>query len=901
MTRNLKSRNIVALLLMIAVFSTQAAEIKGIITDGKTKEPLYGATVQIAGTSTGTITNFDGFYELKNLSNQIYHIEIRCVSYKTIIDTIDLRHTSSLTLNYGLKNVNVELEAVTIKARGSNDNEMMLLEARKKNNVAVESIGAMEMKQKGISNVVEGLKKITGVSSSNSSQLIVRGLGERYCLTTLNGLPIASPNPDNKLIPLELFPTQVIQNISVKKVYQAGSFADYAGAHIDIVLKESINTDFFNVSISTGGALNTLFRPFYKSDNRHGLWYMPNLSQEVKNLSMREFNEYVKTNDVFGTSFNIKNNISLPDAGTNISFGKDIPLKHSRLGIIGTLSIDNNQQTMLNTYKTTLSAQGYKLNEFNIDRYVNDLKITSMLNANYAINDRNSLNYTIFYSRNAIDDYKLRQGYDSELVRLIGSNSVAHVYSLMNNQIKGTHNINDRWKLQWNTSVGVTESNEPDRRQIMYRNDDTLIKLYKLNQQETMRYYGELQETAIVGDVNAKYSFNNHYLLFGLAYKNKWRNYHSTRFYYNINKINPVITTIDEIYDAENYINQSLIADGSISITKDAQPKSSYHANSDIMAGYTEVNIHLVEELLLSFGVRAEYAKQKVRYWNDASIEKISNLNKLDFFPVVNVKYNINPTNVMNVSVSRTITRPEFIEMAPFLYKESFGSDEIRGNDQIKNSYNYNIDFHYDKYFEEQKTDFISFAGYFKWLDDPIERVQESSGGSAVHSFRNADNGFAMGAEFEIRKQIIKSLKVNFNASYIYTNVVLPEGGGIYTDTRRPLQGASPYLINADITYSKYFEQGRQFTAALLYNLQGPRIHTVGIYGVENVMQKTFHSLNFNTSYKFNNTTSLSLKVENLLNQDVKFTQKVKSTSTQYVVERYNRGIGFSIGLGINL
>ena len=147
----------------------------------------------------------------------------------------------------------------------------------------------------------------------------------------------------------------------------------------------------------------------------------------------------------------------------------------------------------------------------------------------------------------------------------------------------------------------------------------------------------------------------------------------------------------------------------------------------------------------------------------------------------------MNEKNSLRFAFSRTVTRPSFIEMAPFLYQESYGSAQIRGNADLQNGYNYNIDLRYELF--EKNGDMLSITAYYKHLKAPIERVQTLSGGSAVHSFRNADNGMATGVEIEFRKEIVKDLRFGVNGSYMYTNVKLPEGGA-YTNSQRALQGS---------------------------------------------------------------------------------------------------------------
>ncbi len=167
-------------------------------------------------------------------------------------------------------------------------------------------------------------------------------------------------------------------------------------------------------------------------------------------------------------------------------------------------------------------------------------------------------------------------------------------------------------------------------------------------------------------------------------------------------------------------------------------------------------------------------------------------------------------------------------------------------------------------------------------------------------SFQNATDGLAAGVEVEVRKELVKDLRLGVNASYMYTDVKLPEGG-VYTNSERPLQGASPYLVNADLTYAPKFKEERQLSLALLYNLQGHRIHAVGIQGIGDVEQQDLHTLDFNASMKFNSHWSAKLSVKNILNTDVVFRQEIPEQGTEVEVERFNEGVGVSLGVTYNL
>ena len=878
------------LFLTLSAMTVVAGTIKGTVTDKQTREPLTGATIQIAGTTQGTVADVDGNYSL-DVNNGIYTLAIKYVGYKDIIINNVKAGKSDLILNFELESDAQALGEVSVVARKNLEGERALQMERRKATLAIENLGSKEMSLKGIGNVEEGVKKITGISVADAGQLIVRGLGDRYSTTTLNGLPIASPNPDNKLIPLDLFPSSTVQNITVSKVYNAEAFADYSGAHIDINTKENITEDFFNIGFNTGGKFNTLGKDSYRMNRNGSLFRTSGVDQAALNMPLSEFDNYVKTRNIFDTSFAVKKKSSLPDFSGNLGFGKNIGIGSQTLSILASASAGNSFQNMDNAFYKTLEATGSVQDNFAYDSYAQELKLAAL----------GHIGYTFFYARNATDTYQRREGIDAEDHELTGSNNITHIYSLQNHQLDGVHSFGGReqWELTWGGSYSKTGSEEPDRRQVMYiKNDNGALSLFKLNRQETMRYFGSLDEEEWNGNLAMRWKWNeNNFLKLGVNYKNKSRDYKATRFYYNLNKIDPVIT---DIYDTDEFLNQENIADGNVVVQRVMQPKDSYRAGNEIYSGYLLTDFYPVPSLLVNLGVRYEISRQWVDYATDGGdwYAERRNLDKNDLFPTLNLKYTVNDANSIRFSASRTVTRPSFIEMAPFLYQESYGSAQIRGNNELQNGYNYNFDLRYEHF--GKNGDMISLTAYFKYLDSPIERIQALQGGATLHSFQNADNGMAGGMEVEFRKQLMKDLRLGANISYMYTNVKLPEGGA-YTNKERPLQGASPILANADLTYSPRFGEERQLNLALLYNLQGSRIHAVGVSKLGDIKQQTLHTLNFSAGYDINSHFSLKLQVNDLLNRAVIFKQEVPSTGEEVEVERYKKGANLEIGFSYKL
>ena len=177
-----------------------------------------------------------------------------------------------------------------------------------------------------------------------------------------------------------------------------------------------------------------------------------------------------------------------------------------------------------------------------------------------------------------------------------------------------------------------------------------------------MRYFGALNEDEWVGDIRSIYRFSDkNFLRFGAVYKDKQRDFNSTPFYYNLSKLNPEIT---DTYITSNFMGYDNVQNGTIVINRDQQPKDQYEAGHTIYAAFAETEFYPMENFMMNVGLRYERSEQWVNYATDGGQAKRNELNSDDLFPAVNMKYTLDPSNSLRLSVSRTVTRPSFIEMA---------------------------------------------------------------------------------------------------------------------------------------------------------------------------------------------------------------------------------------------
>ncbi|MFI3268894.1 MAG: TonB-dependent receptor [Rikenellaceae bacterium] len=866
------------------LFSAQvvsAATIRGKVLDGTTGEPLLGATVMVKGTTTGTATSFDGSFELAVQSNA--ELVVSYISYLT----------QEITAAKGLDNLMIKLApdtqmlaSVEVVTKANLETEANLQNERIASHVAIENLGVKEMSLKGISNVQDGVKKMTGISVAESGQLVVRGLGDRYSITTLNGQPIASPNPDTKLIPLDIFPSSTVQNITVSKVYDAASYADYAGAHIDIATKNYVRDDFFTIGFSVGGNLNTIGRDFYKMDNV-SLFTSSKINSAAADKT-QSFSTVASQGDPFETTMNVNKTTALPSFGGKVAWGHTYDVGEQELSLLASFGASNDLSTEKDSWFSIYEAGGTVTDSYSYDSYKSELKMAGLVNAGITLREKDRISYTLFYARNAEDKYMLVNGFDQDGHKLTNSVDVTHIYKLMTSQLNGHHVLSDKFDLNWSGGYTRTSSDEPDRRQSLYEHlEDGRQVFYDVSANGTMRFFGELQEDEINANVSTNYKFlDKQKAMVGLSYRTKSRDYSTSRYYYS----NLPDGEVTDIYNIDDVIGYNNYLAGDYSVTRSILDKDQYSAENSVIAGYVATDLALNEALNVNVGVRMEMYDQSVNYYSNGF--RTGTLESLDLFPTINAKYNFDKKKQLRLSGSRTVTRPSFIEMAPFLYQEAFGSVQLMGNAELENGYNYNVDLRYELFFE--KGDMFSLTGYYKALETPIERIQSVSGGGQIDTFENAESGLAAGVEFELRKTLFENCRISLNGSYMYTNVNLTNGGS-YTNKERSLQGASPYLVNADLTYTPTFGENRALSLALLYNLQGPRIHTVGTAGRGDIIQQAVNTLNFNTTYRLTEKLDLSLQLKNLLNLEDRYMQELSGVEHQ--VESHKYGIGADLGV----
>ncbi|WP_103069386.1 TonB-dependent receptor [Aquimarina sediminis] len=924
-----------ALLFVGILFAQETGSVTGTLLDKESNnQPLPFANVLIKGTTKGTITDFDGIYSIENLEPGTYTVEFSFVGYETLeIKDVVVKPNEATTVNTSIGASAAALDEVIIKTTTKKESEAAILLEQKNAVTIQQKIGAQELSKKGVSDVATGLTKATGISKQ-SDKLYVRGLGDRYNNAYLNGLPIPSLNPKLKLIDLGIFPTDIVENLGIYKTYSPDIYGDFAGASVNIDTKDRPGKGFLEVGFTSGVNTNAVGNDFFLlNGGKYDEWGLDDGSRRVPIfLDIPNYN-YVSTQIdyyPFDTSFNPVKRSNAPDGGASITGGKTFTIgDNQKLDVLATASFSQNHKTALDGQEASFNAQGGVISNFeNTDRYQYNTNTTLLGSIGYRWNSNNKILATSLFVNDTQDELREFIGFGSEAtdVRIFARRGTYEQNNLFTQQLTGEHKFSeDKYKLSWGAAYNKAQGLIPDRRQLVFTEiDENVLVLGDRTSPDfanNQRFYQELNEN----DYSAKLDFDINFtkdeddnfknkLTFGVAARSKDRDFEANQVNYNLNNLrntNVDFNNPDALLNETNFLNGTYIVLENLNTTR------IYEADQLTLGGFANLQYELSSKLTFNGGLRAELFEQNVSYREQQDLEnspfRKQQIEETFILPSISLKYKLTEISNLRFAASKTVTLPKFTEVAPFLDEDV--TEATLGNPILTNSDNYNIDIKWE-HFPEQSGELIAATIFGKYIKNPIEQVFVASAAN-VNTFVNSDNAIIFGAELEYKKNLgnlfnveeslWNNLNFGINATLMYTQVEIDptittfNGSNIApTNLERQLQGASPYLVNADVSYSKTFEN-HKITSAIDFNMFGDRVYSAGGNGVGDIFEKGFGLLNFNFKDEIGKHVEISLKAKNLLNPAIKRYQDQESIGQEFTTYNFDNGINFSLGVTFKL
>ncbi len=961
--QELPIKPLVVLLLIIAfqlitgfVFA-QNGTIRGAIFDESTGEPLYGVSVLVKETSTGAVTDFDGKFEIQ-LAPGSYTLQISYISFATVNLTEVVVESGKVNVlsDVLLKSEESELETVTVSAAAIRTTESALLSVKRNAPNLLDGITSATFRQIGDGDAASAVKRVTGVSIEGGKYVYVRGLGDRYTKTVLNGVDIPGLDPDRNTIQMDIFPTNVIDNIVVSKSFTAELPADFTGGVVDIETKDFPEEKTFRLNISGGLNPSMHFNKNYltyqggktdwlgyddgtRANPTGGRTDIPQFAEVIGNPNGAKGQEFQQLLRGFNKTLGASTQTSMMDFGLSLSFGNQIARPKATWGYNAAL-----------TYKN--DTEFYQDAQFNlfakpIDSNQNELEALQIQSGNYGVNSvllggiagialktkaskfkLNFLHLQNGESKAGIFDYE-----NSNL----GANYEAKQYNLEYSQrglssilLSGNHFLKgNAWEINWKLAPTRSTIEDPDIRFTRFRlPTNTISPEVGL----PARIWRNLEENNLVGKLDLTKNFSlwsqDAKVKFGGSYTFKERDFEIQSFQFPTGTIsldgNPnSILKESNLFSATNR--------NGVRYNPDFIPNNpnKFQSNLANMGGYASVEANPLPKLKTIVGLRVEKYTQYYSGTNqNASIvfdeEKV--LDDLDFFPTLNMVVALKETQNLRFSAARTIARPSFKELSfaeiidPItgrtfvggLFQETTnGGTEILWDGNLQSTRINNFDVRWELF--QPKGETWSVGAFYKTFENPIEIVQFLSDPGSFQP-RNVGNGTVLGVELEFRKSL-KFISPSLEKFLWTSNVTLTESqismsatekrsrqltareGQKIGDTR-DMAGQAPYIVNTGVAYSDYTTG---WEAGIYYNVQGPTLNMVGFGNRTDTYAVPFNSLNLNINKTFGADERIrtSLGVQNLLNDKREYIFSSYGAQDQFFTQlapgmRVNFSVGFS-------
>lgn len=911
-------------ILFTTLAIAQTGTIEGTLIDkDQNNEPLPFANVIIKGTSQGTTSDFDGNYIIENVPVGTYTIEFSFVGYETLdVENVVVEANKFTRIDTGLSASAATLDEVIIKVQTSRERETALL-LEQKNAIEVrESIGAEQLRKLGVTDASAATTKIAGVNKTDASgDVFVRGLGDRYLYTTMNGLPIPSDDVDRKNINLELFSTRLIKNISISKTVNPAFSADQASGNIDIASKELSGSELLEVRMRAGVNTNVMSGDVY-NDFKVSV----NQNDVTAGFYQRDLNTFEAITqqgwDPIQQSTPLNGSISL-------SAGKKFGEKLKVLLTAGQSSSFEYREGEFKQFRSNF-----------IDDTIPDaitwsksVASSALLNASYKIDDNNDLSFNTLFV-NTLDEQVFEGGRsggagifeetdpEEGLSQFIRDQNIKKTL-LSVTQLLGTHDLSENNTLDWGLTYNYLSADEPNRirNELNLNLDEDFVQLGRTGGFQQRKSIQLIEDVEYAGRINDQIKIVDDedrffHLNIGANYRYKTRDFGSQFVGVEeafTNAINPTsIDDMDSVFTQTNFDNN--ILDYNI-LTPDV-----YEGKLQSLAGYLDL-AGSIGKLSVQTGLRFQKDDIDIDFAvnNFPGREGSSNKDYRRLYPSVTLKYEINEKHSLRFANSNTRTLPEFKEIAPFEYVSPNGQ-VTRGNPNIEASTNYNFDLKWE--FFPTSDQLFSLTGFYKRIEDPINRVQDRGSAGVFSYFNSGDLAEVMGLEFEGRVNIINGeegepkLRLNVNASYMWHEQDLKEirdedGNFVRTFrykglTTTGLQGASDWIFNGSLNFNT--NDDNPFDANLVVNYASDRIYALGAPEIQTssdinyndaIVEKGFVTLDLIMNKQLGDHWSLGLLCRNILNPTIKRTQLVKPSTTDIETEEtvlsYSRGAQYGL------
>jgi TonB-dependent receptor len=896
-------KSIISIILSLITISVLGqSKITGTISDSLSNESLIGATVFIPEYNIGSSADMDGKFELQ-VKPGTYNIEVRYITYNDYKVKVSVASGEVKTLQIRMSVGINELSAINIVSTLNKDSQAELIQTQKNSSQVVDGTTAESFKKTPDSKASDVIKRVSGASVQDNKFIVIRGLNDRYNFGLLNGSPLPSSESDRRAFSFDIFPSNMMDNILIYKTATPDLPGEFAGGIININTTDVKDENFQNIqigqsynSLTTFGRFSTYNGSKYDiigigSDYRMMPSGLPtteefshlNKSQKA-DLAKLIKNDWSTYNTVAPTNQNIQYTL-----GRNWKYNKHL----SSFGFVLAYNyqLNYNTNTIFRREFEESETEVIKKMELRDSVFTQNVLNSTMLNFKWDINEHNTIRFKNMYSINSEDKTNIRSGVrelDNDPRQWERSTNMWYTQNnLFTQQLSGSHEIK-KSKITWNLSQSDVKRDIPNLRRVVYRkysfleNDTTQDYVAVIQTNGTIptaagnMFWSNSNEKIYSGRVD--YSYNLDLGIFKNELKTGvWSQYRDKDFTsrnFGFSQYRPTGGTFnsqllllgpDSIFATQN-LGLLENGKGGFKLEESTSVDDGYQASSNLNSAYIMADSK-INKFRINGGVRVESYNQKFHYVEFGSnLPKTIDTTVIDFLPSVNLIYSPNDKYKIRGSYYKTVSRPEFRELAPFSFYNFIQDNIVSGNTKLQRSVINNYDIRIEYY--QSNGQMFSISGFYKEFINPTELINRTgTSGAPELYYDNVTKVQNIGAEVEARFKIYKGLSFYTNASIIRSRVDLHNFIG--SDSLRPLQGQSPYILNTGLYWNNI---NNDLSANVSYNVIGPRIYIVGNVQEPSVWENGRNVIDLQVCKKIKNW-ELKLNFKDIIAQDLVYFQ----------------------------
>jgi TonB-dependent receptor len=872
--------------------------VVGTVRDETNAISLPGIPVEVVGSTEVVYTDVDGRYVL-DLPAGSYELRFSMDGYQpTTLKLEIVSGARTITADVGLtmarfaETVNVTADLLTVETSSA---AAQLVE-RKHSQVITDNLGSQEMRANGDSDAGAAVSRVTGLSLVDNQFVFVRGLGERYSNTTLAGSVLPTTEPDKKVVPLDLFPSGLIDSVQVAKSYSADKSAEFAGGLVQIVPLKLPNRPIADLSYglshystSTGKTI-----PLSPLGNRDWLGYDRGVRALPGSFPANKIvRQGIYTPDVGYTAVQITelgrllNNTWRPQSATGApgqNWGAVLGNRLGKFGVVTSITHSYKEQYVEEErrfYRVAGDQELEPISDYVMQYGTQKAQLGIVGNLSYQFTSNHRLNIENFYSHSGRDEGRFFEGPNYENSQYFKNYRLQFIEEgLWSNAVGGEHFFQHlaNSRLDWRVNTARADRDEPDLRETLYQGSITAAPAARTflladESQSGFRMFNELADETL--DVSANWSLlkttggRATQFKFGANYVERTRDFQSRRF-----RFIPISANKDGAVPANLSLSpEELYASANIGtafrFNEETRPVDAYDGDQNTTAGYGQIDIALSSATRLVAGARVERFEQQVNTFDPFGlfVRTVSAQNEnTDVFPGLNLVQTLRRDMNLRISFSTTVNRPEFRELAEFEFTDVVGNRAVRGNPDLDRALIQNLDGRWEMF--SGSRGIVAASVFYKHFDQPIERVVIAAANPIV-TFQNADKARNFGFEFETGRELGNHFFVNANYTFVDSQItLLPEQRTVQTSLERPLAGQSKNLFNL----IGEFRTGG-FSTRLLFNFFGDRISDVGSNQAPDIIEQGRGAIDLVFSQRVG-PLGLRVNLENLTDSEYLFTQE---------------------------